>query len=129
MEQWLQKHFYELQITLGVLFALGFLISWRNLREDRRFGDGFFKRRNDARPPALHTAPIALRRTWTPTQILGLSERPTEKEVQRAFRILIKRYHPDHARSPHQKSEFKAITLELLAAKEAVLLQIKQLKR
>lgn len=122
---WIQRHFYEVQMGLGVVFGIGFFLAWRNLRSN----DGpFFK------PRTQRTQPLAPESTASEApsdahQVLGLRGDATENDVIKAFRGLMKRYHPDHAPNQNSQAEYKAQSQKIISAKDTLLQQLKAKKR
>ena len=54
-------------------------------------------------------------------KILEINENATQKEIQKAFRDLAKKYHPDKAKNDEQRKEFEERMKQLNKAKETLL--------
>lgn len=128
--------FLWVQIGLGVLL---FVIVWRNsqkksesgfgLREaDRLRGKKQSKRVSRERDEVLLLEGI--RTDLPPHQLLGVSERASIDEIQRAHRQLMKRYHPDRVGSPGSRewNDAQRIAQALNRAKDVLLQERKNKK-
>lgn len=107
MKAWFGAHFLQIEIVLGV----GFLIYWFNKKLRSESESGFRVRESDRNlkfergPKAKKTADQKLKPTpfqltgiridGTAHEILGIPALATEEEIQRAYKNLMKRYHPD----------------------------------
>lgn len=111
MMAFLAQHFTHLQIGIGVLVVVLFLLRW--LKEDsasqfkvREADRGLkFERGEKARASgdAAREKPRLLtgaRVEGQPHEILGVPALASESEIQKAYKDLMKRYHPDRVGRP-----------------------------
>jgi DnaJ-domain-containing protein 1 len=108
----LRSNVYLIQVGLGALF-IGLLFLFRK-RDDTSFfrshGEGGTQSKSTSRqtgpalgyespkPTGKKPAPLLLagiRLEGAPHEILGVSPQATKREIQKAYRNLMKRYHPD----------------------------------
>jgi len=128
--------FYFVPLALGLVFAW---IAWKFLRPDS--GESQFQvREADRKGPATASAAdlaqakmkrneplqlMGIRIDGPPHQILGVSIQATPPEIQKAYRDLMKRYHPDKI-GPQGSREWKdaqRIAEAINRAKDALLKQ------
>ncbi|MGZ3686953.1 MAG: J domain-containing protein [Bdellovibrionota bacterium] len=133
-----RSYFYLLQIGIGVAFVL---LLW--LLRGRGSQSQFKVREADLRKPSPQksspasdplaqarlkprAAPLSLpgiRIDGAPHEILGVSSRATPEEIQKAYRDLMKRYHPDIVGRPGSRewNDAQKIAEALNRAKDALL--------
>lgn len=111
--QVLQQNFYLIQLGMGALFLGIAWIFFRPKTPESNFKvreadlDLKFKKTSSNSPDlakaTIQAAPLQLggiRLDGTPHQILGVRSSATREEIQRAYRELMKRHHPDKVGRP-----------------------------
>ena len=120
MRSWIQRHFYEIQIALGLSF--GFLL-WRSMRRVRSsdsksfFRTGPNETHQRTKSDSGRRALPGINLDGEPHQVLGIEAHASKQDILRAFRKLMKMYHPDKTRS----AESNAIAQKIIEAKDAML--------
>ncbi len=107
LKVWISENFFMLQVAFSVLFV--FLYARAKLKKDLK--SQFRMRESDrilkfergesaratgeakAKPTPFQLSGIRL--DGAPHEILGITAMATESEIQKAYRDLMKRYHPD----------------------------------
>lgn len=103
-------------IQIGILLGIFFLV-WRGARKNSE--SRFRYREADRKPNKTAKKRLLLegiRLNGTPWEILGVSRDASAREIQRAYREMMKRYHPD--KIGHEATEIAAA---LNRAKEEML--------
>ena len=112
LKDWITHHFYAVQLGLGAFFVL--LLFRRNFIEhsksqfrvreaDRGLKFSRGEAAADLAKAKLKPTPFQLtgiRLEGSPHEILGVSIHASEAEIQKAYKDLIKRYHPDKIGRP-----------------------------
>lgn len=121
----------SISLLQSLILLILVLASWKVFRP-RRNGS-FFKYREADRPTGLRSprkskkeGPLLLegfRMEGTPHEILGITEDASEFEIQKAYKKLVKRYHPDKVAAPDTPDWYHAqkITQILNEAKNEML--------
>ena len=142
MIKWIADHFQQIQVGLLLFFAGLVVITLRKqqpksnfkVREaDRAFKPGNSnvdlanaKLRRRGPPPGPSGPPLSLpgiNLSGAPHEILGVSEDASEEEVMKAYKEIIKRYHPDRIQHlPTNQMEFyKTAATAINQAKETLI--------
>jgi DnaJ-domain-containing protein 1 len=115
MLHWIQRNFYSIQVAFGAsLLAIVWIFlrpkepeSRFKLREaDRpasktKFASSGSDTLADAKLKRASTLSLpGIRLEGTPAQILGVSAEASRDQIQKAYRDLMKRYHPDRVARP-----------------------------
>lgn len=114
IQKWIADHFYAIQIGVGILLlTLWTLARIKNdsqsnfkVREaDLQSKNRTSKNRSDLASATLKTKNnvfqlTGIRIDGLPHEILGLPAHASEDEIQKTYRELIKRYHPDKVGPP-----------------------------
>ena len=125
------EHFAAIHLlVVSGLFLLG--LYWMNRRQSvSRFkvreADRLKQKPHTQKPPhAPKKPPLRLEgfsEQKTPHQILGVKPDATKKQIQKAYRELMKRYHPDRFShlSPKDQERMKDIAAKINEAKDALI--------
>lgn len=116
MLHWIQRNFYSIQVALGGALLLAAWLFLRPKEPESRFkvreadrlaqnkSAGAAARANDLANAKLKRAATlslpGVRLDGTPYQILGITPQASREEIQKAYRELMKRYHPDRVARP-----------------------------
>ena len=141
IKEWVSQNFYFIQITIGVFFIAMLLLTRLKNESKSQFkireADLKSKNRTTQSKQDLANAKIknknpvylltGIRIDGKPHEVLGISAQAHEDEIQKAYRELIKRYHPDKVGKPESQEWYDAQKLAdaLTKARNEMLQKIK----
>jgi len=139
MQEWLAEHFLYVQIALGAILVFFWIRKMQQessesrfkVREaDRKLNWERGEKAKNSGAQVLKKTPLQLggiRLDGAPHEVLGVSALATDEEIQKAFRELMKRYHPDKIGAPGTREwqDAQAIAETINRARTEMLARVK----